>query len=110
MQRMAENALSVGANASSTNRLAGLLGEFVKRRTALRIAAVASAAGLNLTFVIGETVVVNDQALSSANRFPNLKDDVLGEYIVNAGRRIVLIFRNTTAGALTVNWFVDLLN
>jgi hypothetical protein len=110
MQRMSEETFSIGANSISTNRLAGLIGEFIKRRTAARAAWVASLTGLKVTFVIGETLVANDAAVSTAARFPNLKDDVAGEYIINPNRRLILTFRNTSGGAITVNWFIDLLN
>ena len=105
MPRMS-GSVSVGANATSANQLAGLLEEFIPRPSYVRVAATSSATGINTTVVAGRTVLANDQFISLANRFPIVPDDVILEHIVNRGR-LVLTFRNTTAGALTVIWAVD---
>lgn len=105
MPRMTGQALSVAANATSTNQLAGQLFEFLDRPAKVMLSAASSAAGINVTFLIGGTAVVNDQPISQANRFPILPDD-----IVTSERglgRMILTFRNTTGGALTVNFAVD---
>lgn len=105
MPRMTDQAFSVAANATSTNVLAGQLYEFLDRPAKVMLAAAASAVGLRATWLIGGVAVVNDQLISQANRFPILPDD-----IVSAERgigRMILTFRNTTGGALTVNWSMD---
>lgn len=105
MPRMTGQSLSVAANTSSTNQLAGQLYEFLDRPAKVMLAAAASAVGLNVTLLIGGVAVVNDQPVSQANRFPVLPDD-----IVTAERgmgRMILTFRNTTGGALTANWSMD---
>lgn len=106
MPRMSGNATAVAANATSTNVLAGQIFEFLDRPTRLILAAVGSAAGLNVTLLIGGVAIVNDQPISGANRFPILPDDIVTK-IRGARGRIVLTYRNTTAGALTVSWTVD---
>ena len=100
------NRFSLGANAVSTNQAQGTLEEFVTRPSYCRLAAASSATGINTTLIVGRTALCNDQFISLANRFPVIPDDVVVEHTVNRGR-LVLTFRNTTAGALTVNWFVD---
>jgi len=105
MPRMA-GSVSVGANAVSTNQLAGLLEEFIARPSYVRVAATSSATGINATLIAGRTALSNDQFISLANRFPVFPDDVAIEHIVRRGR-LVLTFRNTTAGSLTVVWAVD---
>jgi hypothetical protein len=105
MPRMTGQAVSVAANAVSTNQVAGQLYEFLDRPAKLMLAAVGSALGLNVTLLIGGVAVINDQPISGANRFPILPDD-----IVTAERgvgRLILTFRNTTGGALTVSWTLD---
>jgi hypothetical protein len=105
MPRMTDQAFSVAANAVSANVLAGQLYEFLDRPAKVMLAAAASAVGLRCTWLIGGVSVVNDQLVSQANRFPVLPDD-----IVSAERgmgRMILTFRNTTGGALTVNWSLD---
>ena len=98
--------VSVGANAVSTNQASGTLEEFITRPSYARLAATSSATGINASFIVGRTALCNDQFISLANRFPVVPDDVVIEHSVYRGR-VVLTFRNTTAGALTVNWFVD---
>lgn len=107
MPRMAGQALSVAANSVSTNQVAGQLYEFLSGRTKLVFAAASSAVGLNATLLLGGRAVLNDAPISQANRFPLLPDDIVIREI--ASGRIVLTFRNTTAGALTVNWLIDVL-
>jgi hypothetical protein len=90
----------------STNQVAGTLEEFITRPSYMRLAATSSATGLNATLIVGRTALSNDQFISLANRFPIIPDDVVVEHSVYRGR-VVLTFRNTTAGALTATWFVD---
>lgn len=105
MPRMTGQALSVAANTTSTNQLAGQLYEFLDRPAKVMLAAASSAVGVNVTWLIGGRAVINDQPISQANRFPVLPDDVV---TAEKGMgRMILTFRNTTGGALTVNWTVD---
>ena len=106
---MADSALSVAANAVSSNVYAGKVVEFVMRPSIVRVRVSASAAGLNATLIIGGRVVVNDQPINSSNRWPILPDDLLTEHAAVAGSRLVLTFRNTTGGALTVNHMTEVI-
>ena len=109
-QHWAETGLSVGANSVSTNRLAGTLVSLSQRGMLARLAAVASAAGITCLFQVGATTVLNNGALSNANRFPNEKDDVIARARMGRDGSIMnLQFTNTTAGALTINYFLDFL-
>jgi hypothetical protein len=99
-------AISVGANAVSTNQAAGTLEEFITRPSYVRLAAVQSATGLNFTLIIGRTALGNDQAIPTIGTSAVLPDNVIVEHAVNRGRNI-LTFRNTTAGALTATWRLD---
>jgi len=105
MPRMAENNLSVAANAVSTNRLAGLLHEFLDRPAVVTLAAACSAVGLNVSLLIGGQAVVQDQAVSQANRFPVQPDDLVTQE--QGIGRLVLQFRNTTGAAIIVHWSMD---
>ena len=106
MPRMTVQALSVAANAVSANVLAGQLYEFLDRAMPVLLAATSAAVGINVTFLIGGVAVVNDQPISQANRFPVLPDDIVTA-VRRARGRLVLTFRNTTAGAILVNASVD---
>jgi len=102
---MTGQALSVPANSTSANQLAGKLYEFLDRPAAVLLAAAAAAVGINVTLLIGGVAVVNDEPISQANRFPVLPDDV-----VTSERglgRMILTFRNTTAAPILVNFSVD---
>jgi len=106
MPRMTVQGLSVAANAVSANQLAGQLYEFIDRPMPVLLAATSSAVGINVTFLVGGVAIVNDQPISQANRFPVLPDDIVTA-LRRARGRLVLTFRNTTGGALTVNASVD---
>lgn len=110
-QRVSEASLSVGANATSTNRMVGTLAEFIRRRTPYQFAAVAASAGVTCLLIIGESIIINGQALSpngGAAPFPKEKDDVSSRGIINPGRRVLLTFTNTTGLAVLVGWFLDI--
>lgn len=107
MPRMTGQAVSVAANSVSTNQVAGQLYEFLRKRSSCLLAACASAAGINVTFIIGGRMMINDSPISQANRFPTIPDDVVTQEVGYPGERIILTFRNTTGGALTVNWSLD---
>lgn len=107
-KRMSQAALSVAANSTSANVLAGQLDEFLAGPAAISLAAAASAAGMRATLSVGGRLVIDDQAISGANRFPILPDDLVAAGVAGVpGERLILRFRNTTAGALTVDWAVD---
>jgi hypothetical protein len=100
-----QDSVSVAANSVSTNQLSGQLYEFVETGTLVTLAVAGSATGLRCT-LIANIPVLNDQAINLQNRFPLIPDD-----IIYSGRvrrcRLVLTARNSTAGALTFFWRVD---
>ena len=100
-----QDSVSVGANAVSTNVLAGQLYEFVGNGAQVTLSCTGSATGLRST-LIANIPVMNDQAINLQNRFPLIPDDIIFQGRVRACR-LVLTARNTTAGALTFFWRVD---
>jgi hypothetical protein len=100
-----QGSLSVAANAVSANVLNGQLYEFVPPGANVTFSCAGSATGLNTTFING-IPLINDQAINSANHYPIIPDDVMHAGAVPGGR-MVLTFRNTTGGALTAFWRVD---
>lgn len=104
---MMQDSLQVAANAVSANVLSGQLYEFVRAGQPIRLSGSGSATGLRVTLLIG-MAVINDQALNLQNRFPLIPDDVIHTGRAPVSGRMVLTFRNTTAGALTAFWRVDL--
>jgi hypothetical protein len=101
-----QDSVSVAANAISLNVLAGQLYEFVNPGTVVTISCTGSATGLRTTFICG-IPIINDQAINLQNRFPIIPDDIITSGPMPGGR-MVLTFRNSTAGALTAFWRVDL--
>jgi len=51
--------------------------------------------------------IINDQAINGANHFPVIPDDMMSQEVIPGGARLLLTFRNTTGGALTAFWRVD---
>lgn len=101
-----QGSVSVPANSVSANLLAGELYEFVPPGANVTLSATGSATGLRTTFISG-VPLIDDQAIGLQNRFPLIPDDVLHSGPVPGGR-LMLKFRNTTAGAITAFWRVDL--
>jgi hypothetical protein len=93
---------SVPANSATVNVLAGKLYEFAPEDGMLELGICASAVGLRCTLIVGGEVIIDDQEVSSASRFPLKPDDTLASVAVLAGERIVLTYRNTTGAAITV--------
>lgn len=104
---MMQDSISVAANAVSANVLSGQLYEFVRAGQPIRLSGTGSATGLRVTLLIG-MAVINDQAIGLLNRFPVIPDDVIHTGRAPVSGRMVLTFRNTTAGALTAFWRIDL--
>lgn len=109
MPRMtAAQGLSIAANTTTANLLAGLSFEYLPQPAHIIMAACSAAVGINCTFLVQNGItVIDDQAISQANRFPVLPDDIGYEDDVGPGR-MLLRFRNTTGAAVTLSGaFVD---
>lgn len=91
---------SVAANATVANVLAGKVAEFLSGPSVVRLYCTGSAVGLNLTFLVGNESIVQDQEISAANRFPIVPDDYMAESGGMAGDRVIASFRNTTGAAI----------
>lgn len=102
-----QGSVSVAANAVSANLLAGELFEFLSRPSRISLFTTGSAIGLNCTLLVGGLAFANDQAISTANRFPLVPDDFFVDAGGFASERLILTFRNTTGGALTAFFKVE---
>ena len=103
MPRMNVAGQNIAANTTTANLLAGLSYEFLPQPAHIVLAAVAAAVGIQCTFLVANGVtVVDDQPISTANRFPILPEDILFEDDVPPGR-LLLRFRNTTAGIVALS-------
>ncbi len=96
-----QNSVSVAANATNDNVLAGSQFEFLPYNAYLEFGLVASAAGLVADVYSGQDTVAESFALSVQNRFPVYPDDYPLNDVAAGGERIKVRIRNTTGGALT---------
>lgn len=102
-----QGSVVVGANAVSTNQLAGQLYEFLPTNANVVLSCTGSATGLLVTFLAGGVTLINDQAIGLQNRFPLIPDDIITQETIPGGARLFLTFRNSSAGPVTAFWRVD---
>lgn len=102
-----QGSVVVEPGAVSLNQLSGLIHEFLNSNAGLTLSTTGSAVGLNVTWLIAGQAEINDSAISAANRFPIVPDDVLSEAGAYAGSRLILTYRNPTGAPLTAFWRVD---
>lgn len=100
-----QDSISVVANSVSVNVLNGQLYEFVPAGINVTVSCTGSVTGLRTTFICG-IPLINDQAIGLQNRFPLVPDDIIHSGQVPGGR-MILTARNTTAGAITFFWRLD---
>jgi len=92
---------SIAANTTIANVIAGKTHEFVTEPSIVTLSATGSAVGLYATLIVGDEIVIEDQAIPLTNRFPVVPDDTLGQGGGLPSDRIVVKMRNSTGGALT---------
>lgn len=102
-----QGSVSVAANSSSGNVLAGSQIEIPERPSKVKFFATASATGIVGSISAGTRQLMEESHVSEANRFPQDPEDRILQDVAMANQRLSLIFRNTTGGALTVRWAVD---
>lgn len=103
-------ALSVSANAVSSEQVQTSTYQFVPFTGTAFLACRGSATGLNVQLAAGGQTLCNDQAIPYTGTAGaiSLVDHQLVSFPVEEGSRIELKFRNTTAGALTVDYVLML--
>lgn len=105
--------VSVAANATSANVLAGSPFEFVSQPSLVKLAVLqAGAVNSDITadFQIGgESLLQAGNIGRGGNSFPRFNDDTLVEAGAQAGERLFLTFSNTTVGALLVDFLIDVM-
>lgn len=104
--------VSVAANATSANVLAGSPFEFISQPSIIKVACTqAGAAGSDITsdFQIGGEALMTAGNISDRAAFPTFRDDLIVEAGAQPGERLFLTFSNTTAGALVVQFLLDIM-
>lgn len=92
--------LSVAANATSANIMAGNLYEVLARPSIVEFGMTSVSAGILATVMIGGDVIVQDQEISNANRYPIVPDDWVVKAAGRAGSKIYITLRNRTGAAI----------
>ncbi len=102
--------LSVAANATSAEQVQTSTYQFVPFTGTAFLAARASATGMNVTLAAAGQVLQNDQPIQSFGTSGALSviDHETVSFPVAEGSRIELRFRNTTGGAVTVDYTLQL--
>lgn len=91
---------SVAANATVQNAISGKTMEYLAAPSRVRVGINAAAIGLFATVIIGTNVVLEDQEVSSINRFPQDPEDFILDEPGLPGDRIVVKLRNSTGAAI----------
>jgi len=103
-------ALSVAANSVSSEQVQTSTYQFVPFTGTAYLAARSSATGINVQLAAGGQTLINDQPtpFTGTAGAISLLDHEIVSFPVEAGSRVELKFRNTTAGALTVDYVLML--
>ena len=95
---------TIALNTTSANLITGDINEFLGRNSIVSLFCTSDAAGLRVQLLIGSDVVIDDQQISAANRFPITPEDFMSRGVGMIGERLTLRFHNPTAGNLIARW------
>ena len=100
---VSKTTFSVAANTKSVDQVSGQYENVGKGKIIL--AGLSSVTGLNCSLSIGGITVINDQPIPwfGTTGSLSLSDNVISSQQLNGGK-VELFFRNTTAGAITVDF------
>jgi len=100
--------VSVAANATSANVLAGNQFEFLARNTGISLRAASALTGISMAFLVGGVSIAQGALIAPTNRTPILPDDFLLSVGGLKNERMFLTFSNSTGAAIIVNFILDL--
>lgn len=101
-----ETALAAGG--LNDNVLSGSAFEYVRQAGVVSIGAVASATGTFITIQAGPTLILEESPPTVKTTMPVIPDDFLYQSAVVPGDRLVVRFRNPTAGSVTLRTVVQI--
>jgi len=102
--------VSVAANATVDNLIAGSAFEFARGNVLVSIGVTQAATGLQVTINSGSDVIAEEFAPAILTRFPVIPDEMYYNDVAVQGDRLVIRVRNTTGGALIVRAIVQVTN
>jgi len=103
-----QQSVSIPASSVNDNVLSGSQFEFLPYDASLNIGFTASATGLVVDSYSGQDTLCESLSPSTQNRIPIYPDDFNLTDVAAAGERIKLRVRNTTGGALTFFYAVQI--
>lgn len=92
---------SVAAGAVNNNLVSGSAYEFSRGRSLLSLGIGQSATGGFFTLQSGSDVIVEESSPPILTRYPIVPDEMYFNDVMENGDRLVVRYRNPTAGALT---------
>lgn len=99
---------SVAAGAVNTNLVSGSAYEFARARQIVSIGLVQSATGGFALIQSGSDVIAEEFSPAIKTSYPIIPDEMYYTDVMEPGDRLVLRYRNPTAGALTVRAIVQI--
>jgi hypothetical protein len=106
---MMQGSTAVAANSSEKNVLDGELYQTLPYDSVMALYITGSAAGLEAQMFVGGQAVSNSVTVNAENRVPLVPDDqLISGFIGYNGQPLMLKVTNTTGGALTSYWKVEL--
>ncbi len=102
MSGVIQKEVSLAAAGVNDNVFSGSAFEYVRQPGVVSIGAVASATGTFITIQAGPTLILEESPPTVKTTMPVVPDDFVYQAAVLPGDRLVLRYRNPTAGAVTL--------
>lgn len=100
--------VSVAAGATNDNLISGSAFEFARQDQVVSIGVAQSATGGFSTIQSGSDIVAEEFAPAILTRYPIIPDEMYYNDVMAVGDRLVIRYRNPTAGALTARVVVQI--
>jgi len=108
MSGVIQKEVSVAAGAVNDNLLNGSAFEYLRAPAIISFAVVSSATGAFVTIQAGPSIILEESPASLKTTMPVVPDDFLYTAAGAPGDRLVVRYRNPTAGALTARCVVQI--
>lgn len=99
---------SVAAGGLNNNLVSGSAFEFARRRSVVSLGVVQSATGGFATIQAGPDIIAEEFSVPILTTYPIIPDNMYFTDVMEPGDRLVIRYRNPTAGALTVRAAVQM--
>lgn len=103
-----QRSTTIGAASSNDNVIAGSAFEFARTRQIVSIGCCQSATGLFVMISSGADVIAEEFEPVIKTSFPIIPDEMYYTDVMEAGDRLVIRARNSTAGALVLRTIVQI--